>query len=175
MIRGTYTAYVFDEQGMLVDSSLHETPKNFPYTQKYRDPHWGKFFYNNHDTNLPFIRYADVLLMHSEALNELYGPLSEAYEGIDRVRERSAASALPRGFSQEQLRQAIRLERNFELHGEGHRWFDLVRWGTLRESVQSVKPGVTVSWPKHRFFPIPQTEIDVNPNLKQNPGYGNGE
>ena len=171
MIRGTYTALKFNESGTVVDSTKYKTPNNRPYTQKYRDPNWGRFVYNNHDTNLPFIRYSDVLLMYSEAVNELAGATAEAYRGIDQVRARSNASPLPRGLGMVELRQAIRNERKYELHGEGHRWFDLVRWGTLKEAVEATKPGVTVTLPKHRFFPIPQTEVDANPNLNQNPGY----
>ncbi len=171
MIRGTYTVNIFDTQGVLIDSIKAETPMGFPYTQKYRDPYWGRFSYNNHDTNLPFIRYADVLLMYAEAVNESGGPTDEIYEAINAVRERSSASMLPGGMSREEIRQAIRDERYFEFHGEGHRWFDLVRWGVLKENVEAVKPWVHVDWPNHRFFPIPQTEIDVNSNLLQNIGY----
>ncbi len=175
MIRGRYTVYIFDSQGVLIDSTQKETTQGLPYTQKYRDPYWGRFSYNNHDTNLPFIRYADVLLMYAEAVNESNGPAEVVYDAIDPVRERSNASQLPRNMTKEQLRRAIRDERYVEFHGEGQRWFDLVRWGTLKERVEAVKPGVVVRWPKHRFFPIPQTEIDVNPNLKQNEGYGIGD
>ncbi len=171
MIKGTYTAYIYNASGALVDSAQYETPDNVAYTQKYQDPDWSRFYNNNHGTNLPLIRYADVLLMYAEAINESQGPTDEAYMGIDKVRERSNASVLARGLSQEALRQAIRDERYMEFHGEGVRWFDLVRWEILKERLEAVRPGVTVSWPKHRFFPIPQNEVDANPNLEQNDGY----
>ncbi|MCB0616497.1 MAG: RagB/SusD family nutrient uptake outer membrane protein, partial [Phaeodactylibacter sp.] len=52
-----------------------------------------------------------------------------------------------------------------------HRWFDLVRFGKLQEQVPKAKPGVQPQ-DFHNLFPIPQEEIDLNPNLlPQNPGY----
>ncbi len=171
MIKGTYTAYTFSESGTIVDSAAHETPGGYPYTTKFADPGQGKVTHNNDDTNWPIIRFADVLLMYAEAVNESQGPTADAYMGIDLVRARSNASELPRGLGQEALRQAIRNEGLLELHGEGHRWFDLVRWGILEERIKEVDPATNVQWPKHRFLPIPQSEIDANPNLEQNPGY----
>ncbi len=171
MIMGDYTAYHYNESGALVDSSVHVTTNGHAFTQKYQDPEWSKYSHNNHGSNLPLLRYADVLLMYSEAINETQGATADAYMGIDMVRARSNASTLDRGLSQEELRQAIRDERYLEFHGEGQRWFDLVRWGTLKENVEAVREGVTVDWPKHRFFPLPQNEVDANPNLNQNPDY----
>jgi hypothetical protein len=57
-----------------------------------------------------------------------------------------------------------------EFVAEGQRWFDLVRTQTLKTLVPVAKPGITPQ-DKHSLFPIPQTEVDLNPNLKQNPGY----
>lgn len=117
------------------------------------------------------MRYADVLLMYSEAVNESVGPTTAAYLGIDMVRERAGASQIPRGLGKDELRQYIRDERLLELHGEGKRRFDLVRWEILEERMAEAKPTVNIVWPQHRFFPIPQDELDVNINLEQNPGY----
>ena len=175
IIKGTYTAYEYNETGTLVDSAEYETPESMAYTQKYQDPEWSRLSNNNHGTNLPLIRYADVLLMYAEAINESQGPTAEAYTSVDMVRERSDASVVDRGLSQEAFRQAIRDERYMEFHGEGVRWYDLVRWEILKEKVEAVRPSATVSWPKHRFFPIPQNEVDANPNLDQNSGYTTGE
>jgi SusD family. len=63
------------------------------------------------------------------------------------------------------------LERTKEFVFEGHRWFDLVRTGKLKEKVLLAKPSVSVDMNRHILFPIPQREINVNPNLVQNPGY----
>jgi starch-binding outer membrane protein, SusD/RagB family len=170
MIKGTYTISIYSD-GTLVRTKEGETPNGYPYTTKFTDPVQGKITHNQDDTNWPIIRFADILLMYSEAVNESAGSTDEAYYGIDLVRARSNASALPRGLSQEELRQKIREERLLELHGEGHSWFDLVRWGNLAERIKEVNPDASVQWPRHRFFPIPQTEVDANPNLDQNELY----
>jgi hypothetical protein len=63
------------------------------------------------------------------------------------------------------MREAVRHERQVELGFEMHRFFDLVRWGIAAQTL----PGFQVG--KHEVFPIPQTEIDLNPALIQNNGY----
>jgi hypothetical protein len=171
IIRGEYTVSNFDASGALISTETHTTPNDYPYAQKYLDPNTGRFSHNQTDAIWPLIRYADVLLMYSEAINESQGPSADAYMGIDMVRERANASEIPRGLGQDELRQYIRDERLLELHAEAHRWFDLKRWNILEERIKEVKPWAQVQ-SKHRFFPIPQSEMDVNPNLEQNPGYG---
>jgi hypothetical protein len=124
------------------------------------------------DINYTMIRYADVLLWEAEALNEL-GKTIEAQIPLEAVRARARAqsanpaNALPKVTTtvQEEMRNAIRLERRLELGFEMHRFFDLVRWGIAAD----VLPGFQKS--KHEVFPIPQTEMDLNPALVQNPGY----
>lgn len=119
-------------------------------------------------------RYADVLLMHAEAENELNGPTTEAFNSINRVRARAGLNPLS-GLSANELGQAIMDERKWELAAEGHRRWDLVRWGKLVEAVRSME----MSNPEaaqnirehHRLLPIPPDEIAQNPNLTQNPGY----
>ncbi len=150
-------------------TQVYTTPKNQAYTQKFRDPeHKNR---NSHGTNMPFIRYSDVLLMYAEASNEVSTtPPADALAALNAVRVRANIAPL-NGLSKEQFRQAVRDERFKEFYGESIRWFDLVRWGILKERVELAKAGVTVQWPKHRYFPIPQKEIDANPNLIQNEGY----
>lgn len=155
-----------------------------PTTSKGR-PHIGKFddagptaniTANENDTNYPIIRYAEVLLMYAEALNEDGGPTALAYQSINEVRKRArnnnpaALTALPdlAGLSQEQFRQAVRQERRWELCFESQRWFDLVRWDVLVQTMSPTRPNVKAF---HKLFPIPQAEIDRNPSLTQNPGY----
>lgn len=124
------------------------------------------------DINYTAIRYAEVLLWEAEALNEL-GRTAEALVPLETVRARARAqaanpaTALPAimATNQEDVRQAIRHERQVELAFEMHRFFDLVRWGIAGD----VLPGFVKG--KHERFPIPQTEIDLNPKLIQNPGY----
>jgi starch-binding outer membrane protein, SusD/RagB family len=124
------------------------------------------------DINYTAIRYAEVLLWEAEALNEL-GRTAEAQTPLEQVRARARAqaaepeTALPpvTTTSQAEMRAAIRHERRVELGFELHRFFDLVRWGIAEELLPGFQRG------KHELFPLPQTEIDLNPNLRQNPGY----
>jgi starch-binding outer membrane protein, SusD/RagB family len=147
-----------------------ETPDNRTYTMKHRDPENSPLSHNNLSTNLPFIRYADVLLGYAEALNEVNnGPNQDAYDAINQVRARVELPALS-GLSKSEFFDAIVDERFVEFHAEGIRWLDLKRWGLLEEKVEADRPEVDVK-PYHYVFPIPQDEIDANPNLMQNEGY----
>lgn len=116
--------------------------------------------------NIPVIRFAEVLLIYAEALNEVNGPTEQAYWGLNRVRERAGLENLS-GLSQNELREAIYLERRLELMMEFQRWFDLKRTKRL---VQQLHEGNKANAEeKHYFHPIPQREIDLNPSLIQNP------
>ena len=152
------------------DSSIGETytfdPHIFKYWDEAAEPNASSSssdFFN--------LRYADLLLMKAEALNELSGPTNEAFELIDQVRSRAGLDDLDITLNKEAFREAILLERTKEFVFEGHRWFDLVRTGKLKEKVLLAKPSVSVDMNRHILFPIPQREINVNPNLVQNPGY----
>ncbi len=145
--------------------------------EKYLDPVNGPLTHNNQSTNFPLIRYADVLLMYAEAVNEVNnGPNLEAYNAINKVRTRAGLPSLG-GLSKTQFFDAIKMERYHELFHEAIRWFDLKRWGILKERVEArgidppYLPPIDVQIPKHLVFPIPQSEISANPNLVQNPGY----
>ena len=124
------------------------------------------------DINYTNIRYAEVLLWEAEALAELGRP-TEAVVPLEIVRARARAqavnpvTALPKISSSDKqtMIDAVRHERIVELGFEMHRYFDLVRWGIADKKI----PGFIVG--KHEVFPIPQTEIDLNPSLVQNPGY----
>lgn len=149
-------------------------------------PYFKKFSYavdrqNYIGTNIHLMRYADVLLMYAEALNET-GQTSLAIETVNTVRERSHASDLPLTMSKEILRMQIRHhERPAELSMElGIRWFDLYRWNkgtTAKESIKTTltahnKPFVSnFTEPKHNLFPIPAYERNTNTKLNQNDGY----
>jgi hypothetical protein len=124
------------------------------------------------DINYTAIRFAEVLLWEAEALTEL-NRVQEAQVPLELVRARARAQAtdplntLPpvTVLDQQAMRDAVRHERQVELGFELHRYFDLVRWGTAAQ----VLPGFQVG--KHEVFPLPQTEIDLNPALVQNPNY----
>ncbi len=117
--------------------------------------------------NARIIRYADVLLMQAEALIELNG-LDEALVLINRVRQRAGAFLYSTLGDQENARFLLRRERQIELCGEQHRYFDLVRWGMLQETINTEKNSENAEWKnrvraKHVLFPIPQSEKDLNP------------
>lgn len=144
--------------------------------------HWDQDVYAPDETgqsgaNFPVMRYAEVLLMYAEALNEVYqGPTQEAYDAVNRVRER-ARNGVPgvvpdlEDLSYEEFRDAVLNEKRLETVNEGHRWFDLKRTGNLVEYVNRAKGDKASPQPHHYVFPIPQREMDLNPNLDQNDQY----
>lgn len=152
------------------------------------------------DVNVPILRYADVLLMLAEAINEIEGP-GNAYQWINYVRYRARSSnpmanaKYPQdvfGLTQNEFRLIVWDERKRELSFELHSWFDLVRTGTFLEKVRATKsyiqakdilnptidseslnPTITAEniADYHIFFPIPGRERDINSSLTQNDGY----
>lgn len=125
--------------------------------------------FNTSPANFVVYRFADVLLMKAEALNEIRP--AEAYASINRVRRRAGLSNLS-GLSQDQMREAIIHERRIELAFEGHRWFDMIRIDDGQYAVDFLHSiGKTNATKERLIFPIPQTERDANPLMGQNPGY----
>lgn len=119
--------------------------------------------------DIPVVRYADILLSRAEALNELNGPTQEAFDLINQVRARAKVPLLDSGsFTTESLRDHIFIEREWEFYSEGKRREDQIRHGTFISRAQDRGKSAQ---PHHILFPIPQTEMDANPNLEQNPGY----
>ncbi|MGV8094584.1 MAG: RagB/SusD family nutrient uptake outer membrane protein [Mangrovibacterium sp.] len=162
---------------------------------KYLDK--SEYFINNYSscTNWPFMRFADVLLLYAEAVNESEGaPTQAALNAINMVRRRghgldvSTADAtvdVPSSYGYSEFQQAVRDERKWELCFEGHRKMDLVRWGTYYEVIKDTKTRLvsllgargyysiadyTVKG-KHELLPIPQRDLDLLPNLRQNPNW----
>ena len=140
--------------------------------------------------NCYVLRYADVLLLYAEALNEWkHGPTTEAYDAINKVRRRGFGNPddtsicdLPAGLDEAAFREAVRKERAYELAFEGHRRLDLVRWGIYYKTIQETSNKLS-NWyssanyvvaqyteeGKHELMPIPQREMDLCPQFKQNP------
>lgn len=132
----------------------------------------------NVGNNWRIIRYADVLLMMAEALNE-QGKPGEAETFLNMVRERAQVTPQT-GLNQEAMRQAIIDERVLELTGESHRFFDLVRWeladdylgaNSLHGDHPKSLSGGIFQTNKHEYLWIPVSELSANRNLEQNPGY----
>ncbi|WP_419211046.1 RagB/SusD family nutrient uptake outer membrane protein [Maribacter sp. X9] len=174
--------YYADQEGTLTDASS--------WTRGYAT------------MNYPIIRYADVLLMAAEAEVEA-GSLEQARTYVNLVRERAANSQfwikdedgtdaanyvieeypVSEFATKELANRAIRFERKLELSGEGHRFFDLVRWGVAAEEINeylkyeakflpAAYTGGNFTAGKDEYRAIPQTQIDLQPGvLTQNPGY----
>lgn len=159
----------------------------------YNDGANGGIYKLAHATRSPKnniqIRYADVLLMYAEACCES-GDLPSAKTALKEVRDRAGLSPFPYtaviqgqtvtfNDNQEDLRKAIRHERRVELAMEGHRWFDLTRWGIAKETMDTYMAGETEEAKelygtfqkgKHELFPIPSKEIDLS-GIEQNPNW----
>lgn len=139
----------------------------------------------------PLLRYADILLMYAEAQNEL-GNTEDARTYVNRVRARPGVNMpeLAPGLGKAEMRERIRHERHIELNFEESRFHDVRRWGIGKEISEGPVWGAkitknadgTVKYEtqillthtfdaKYLLFPIPQDEINKNPNLEQNPGY----
>lgn len=126
--------------------------------------------FNTSPANFVIYRYADVLLMEAEALNE-QGLTDEAAAPLNIVRKRAGLPAV-QGLTQEEMRDKIIHERRMELAFEGHRWFDMIRLDHGNYAINFLRGIGKGNVTKDRLlFPIPQTEIDANPLLTQNPGY----
>ncbi|WP_347158662.1 RagB/SusD family nutrient uptake outer membrane protein [Pontibacter chitinilyticus] len=121
------------------------------------------------DQNIHILRYAEVLLMHAEAANEL-GQTQEALNALNMVRNRAGLADVTT-TDQQELRQIIWHERRVELALEnGDRFFDLVRQGRAAEVLQAL--GKHFVEGKNEIYPIPQRQIDLSGGvLTQNPGY----
>lgn len=126
--------------------------------------------------NTPIIRYAEVLLIYAEAINELQGPTADAYWAIDEVRSRAGIEKLADtapGLNADEFREAVFEERRKEFVFEYQRWFDLARRGPEYYIAKLSAAGKTNAAPRHVHFPTPQREIDLNPNLEQHPDWVN--
>ena len=150
-------------QGAAFDKYLDETS-----SQNMNSRSWVQ-----QDNNWVVLRFADVLLMHAEAVNEggPAGPMS-ATAALDSVRKRAGIGPTT-AVGQAALRDAIRAERRKEFVFEGHRWFDLSRWNILDAALRAkqTEMGYSVIGARSNLYPIPQSEIDINPKLTQNPGW----
>lgn len=152
---------------------------NLPYIKKYQHSH---SIFGQSNQNFPVYRYAEALLMLAEALNE-QNKSAEAAVYLNQVRRRAGLDNLTVS-GQTELREAILHERRVELAFENKRWIDLVRTGKAIE-VMSAYGSKLKANPAyyylssssyhvnedHLLFPIPFLELQVNPDLQQNPGY----
>ncbi|TGE23480.1 RagB/SusD family nutrient uptake outer membrane protein [Hymenobacter metallicola] len=138
------------------------------YFNKFRD---DKRIVNDSRANYLVTRYADVLLLQSEALNALNPSDPTKYAGINAVRVRAGLAPIPTSkvTSKDAFVDLLVRERAWELVQEGHRWYDLVRLNRLKQREKAVFNRDIDN--RYFLFPIPQPEMILNPNLTQNPGY----
>ncbi|MEL7425446.1 MAG: RagB/SusD family nutrient uptake outer membrane protein [Bacteroidota bacterium] len=117
------------------------------------------------------LRYADILLTRAEVLNEINGPNQESIDLLNQIRARAgiASVTLADFGDQAALRDAIFEERALEFHFEAKARQDQIRQGTFVSNAQA--RGVANAQDFQVRFPIPQRELDTNPNMTQNPGY----
>ena len=128
--------------------------------------------------NERLLRYADILLMYAETLNET-GNTPDAYTYIQMVRDRvnlPILSVVKPNLTKEQMREQIGHERFLEFPLEGHRFDDIRRWGWLQDPaklawLKSRDAEFNSYAPGREFFPIPQLERDNNPGTIPNDSY----
>ena len=158
------------------------------FTKKYLDPNHNM---TTHATwtyrRFASMRTAELYLNYAEILNEIEGPTARVYEYVNTIRRRAKVKELPAGLDQDEMRERIRHERRIELCFENQRFWDVRRWmiaedvdnGTVHKVAIDADGNITYpvfqtrvfNPKKHYLFPIPQTEIDKNRDLLQNPGW----
>lgn len=171
-----FTSYINPATG-----DTQQLPSTVPLLcSKYRDP--GATGSTGFGNDYPFLRYADVLLIYAEA-NDManQGPSPLAIESLNEVKRRgygypsnspSPVDYASGGWTQQDFRDSVLQERAYEQYMEAKRWQDLKRTNTAAEVILKVK-GITIN-PDFLLWPIPQQEINANPQLgpnDQNPGY----
>jgi len=164
------TKYLFaewlDENGDVFDGRAEGYPGAVPLKYAIDPLTTGE----SNRINIICMRYADVLLMKAEAINEESGPIQEAYDLVNEVRNRAELADLPIGLTQEEFRLAIMDERFFELWAEGTARTDMIRWGTFIQN--QLDAGSTTAKPEYKRWPIPRAAInESNGVIEQNPGY----
>jgi hypothetical protein len=157
------TSYI-NASNATVDLSTGDNARSFKY--------WDNATVgNNSGTDVPVLRYADILLSYSEALNEITGPTEESLRWINLVRRRAELPDLTLATmtSKDIFRDALLAERGWEFVSEGKRREDLIRHGKFISLAKA--RGITNATDNRVLFPIPQSEIEANKLCIQNPGY----
>ena len=136
-----------------------------------------------------YFRLGEQYLNYAEALNESEGPVADVYKYVNAIRNRSGLPDLPSGLSKEEMRAQIWQERRIELAFEGHRYFDTRRWKIAATTNNGNLYGLNITAgtsatdpafyqrtvadkriflaPRDYFWPVPQSELDKDPNLQQ--------
>jgi starch-binding outer membrane protein, SusD/RagB family len=161
------------------------------YLRKGLDEKWAQDWVRTSSQDWIIFRYAEILLSYAEAQNEASGPDASVYDAVNKVRSRSLLPDLKSGLNKDQTRLAIMRERRVELAFEEKRWFDLRRWKLAEDKLNGSLHAMSITrangqyvytiipapggdrefYPRNYLLPIPQSAIDRNPSLEQNPGY----
>ncbi|MDR1221270.1 MAG: RagB/SusD family nutrient uptake outer membrane protein [Tannerella sp.] len=185
-------------EGGLDAPPIQNATKTGYYLKKYMNPAvrigGGQNITQRH--TLYILRLGEMYLNFAEAMNEAYGPEADpeglgmtALEAVNRIRERANMPGFGAGMSQEAFRNRLRNERRVELAFENHRFWDVRRWKTGRETLGSDVRGVRIEKlndsqfsytpkivekrsfeEKMNLYPIPYSEV-IKANLNQNPGW----
>lgn len=160
-LRGQNQGFFFNELGGITfNNSVYKY-----YSEEFRNGNGlsGK--------NVPLLRYADVLLTYAEAQNEVAGADATAYEALNAVRLRSGLAVIA-GLSKEAFREEVWKQRLWEFPAEaGINWFDQRRTrkvfdgNTFNDLIGSTLPNGQTVGEENIYFPIPQNEVILNPNL----------
>ncbi|MDO8966007.1 MAG: RagB/SusD family nutrient uptake outer membrane protein [Algoriphagus sp.] len=147
--------------GYVFLSGAFQVPKTLPYIKKFAKPHAQ---HNNHGTNWPIFRYAEVLLFMAEALNE-QGKTAAAIPLLNQIRTRAGLAATT-AASQADVREAIFKERRVELAFENKRWFDIQRTGRIEEIIIPLGQRIVAN-PQAYYYPpiagaVPRNNVFTN-------------
>lgn len=163
------------------------------YLRKFMGHFESTTAYEDHYRDLIYFRYADILLMYAEAMNEYAGPSDDVFAAVEKIRQRAGLNpyALDHSISKDSLRTVIRNERHKELAFEEQRYWDIRRWkiaghvyndaplhamniiNSPNGFVYNIQPVLTTSFDESKmyFYPIPYNEVVSNENMRQNPGW----
>lgn len=155
-------------------------PSTSPGCVKFYDRTKSCYDTGGSKANYIAMRYSDVLLNYAEVENYLNGPTEDAYSKLNAVHNRSNSNPVATGLSKEAFDDAIFQERVWEFIGEGHLYYDELRTNRLGKNVYEYKTYMFengyYNCQKLQFVPqktflwkIPQTSLDSNPALEQNP------
>ncbi len=168
------------------------TPTGYYGNKMCSDDVVPNYLFHDSPRCLPLMRFADILLMYAEAMNEANGPSQEVYTAVESIRQRAGLNPyqLPTGLSQDNMRKVIQHERQVELAFEESRFWDVRRWKIADQTETQLEKGMRVAKNangtytytiqdvrKHNFntamylWPIPQSETAKSIDLLQNPGY----
>jgi len=147
-----------------------------PFFYKYRDPYWlANGGGNNSQMDWIVLRYADVLMMQSEAMNNIDATNPAKFDGVNAVRARAGLTDPTQQLNllntptSGAFIDSLVKDRARELCVEGQRRWDLIRLGRFKQAMATL--GITID-DNHLLFPIPQSEMQVNTNLlPQNQGF----